>query len=149
MNNLEIDFAAHTSLEQLLKMNKKALRIFDWICSTLNAAGHVPYIYECEANYMEFLIKKKPGSKISLRWDMQMKIVSFANYMFRIKQKEWPVRLTEDVRENKFIKFFSIKVPEKPDPTFEIQEDLYDDSEHTDEHSQQSHEAKSDELMHE
>lgn len=110
MRDLKISFDNEINPEDLEKMNKDPKRIFEWICFTLNQAGYVPHIYEIDRKSMKFVMRKISGTKVNVRFDIQMKIVSLANFLFRVKQQNWPVVVTQDIQNCQYLSFWRINV---------------------------------------
>lgn len=107
---------AHLSLDDSLtkdhveKLNPAAKEIFQWMAYSLNLGGYVPHVYECNEGEVFFVLRRIKGNKMLMRWDVQRKLVAIANYLFRVKQNYWPVKVIEDVSEGKNYTYFVIKV---------------------------------------
>lgn len=110
MKNLKISFDSEIDPKYLHSMSKDTIRIFEWVCGTLNVAGYVPHIYEADHKSMKFVLRKFEGAKVNIRFDIQMKIVSLANYIFKVKQQTWPVVVTQDIQDCQLMSFWRINV---------------------------------------
>lgn len=132
----------------LEKVNPDAIKIFQWFTYTLNMAGHVPHIYETDEQGVTFLIRKMKGTKINIRWDLKLKMVSLANFIFRSNQKTWPIKVLTDIQGGEYINYFAIKLSEKLRPICENHPEMSDDSEHIDEPSQPLSEGEVDLCTH-
>lgn len=109
MNNILMTFNDDETKALFNKLNPNARRIFDWLCTTFNAAAHIPHIYECGDNKLVFIVRKAKGCRIKLNKEVMNKIVSFSNFIFRIKQPEWPVRYEDDIQGSQILHVFTIK----------------------------------------
>ena len=123
MQDLIISYSEEFGPKNVEKMNKTAKKIFNWLCYTLNCAGYVPHIFECTPNEMRFTLRKVNGTKVRLRFDVQVKLVSIANYFFRVTQNNWPVRIEEDMVGGEYLHSYTIKVIGKERSIFETYED--------------------------
>ncbi len=113
MNDLIISFSEDLSAASIEAMNEISRRIFRWVCFTMNESGHVPHVYKCKDDSLEFVIRKVNGNKMKMRWDLQRRMVSLANYVFRVKQNHWPLRVVEDIVGDQYMTYFVINAKGK------------------------------------
>src|SRR4051812_2463067 len=105
MRDLNISFDSEINPDELEKINKTALKVFHWLCLTFNNIGFIPHIYELSHNSMKFVLRKIAGTKMVLKYDHEIKIASLANFMFRVRQSNWPVVVARDIVEGKYFDF--------------------------------------------
>jgi hypothetical protein len=135
-DSLIISFAEEYSKDNIVNFHPVGKRIFNWLCYTLNEAGYVPHIFECTNNEMIFVLRRISGSKKEISFHFNVKMVMFANNIFRINQPMWPVRCYDDTMGGKHITCYKITCTGKERPinkTYEesVAEDKSEDvSEH-------------------
>lgn len=124
MNNTYTFADEEVAMIYATELNEDAKRVFDWVCYTLNCAGYVPLIFRGTDTEISFFMRKIKGARLTFRYHDYQKLVFWTNFLFKVQQKHWPLKLVEDIMGGSRVEYMTLSVTNELTPNVHENEEM-------------------------